>query len=383
VNLLAKLLPEQASTVAGGVDQLFYFLCALSIAVSLVIAGLIMFFAIRYRRRTRDPQPLKPVGITHADMRRLEYAWIGVPLLIFMGIFYWAAKIYANIATVPDNAMQIYIVGKQWMWKAQHVSGRREINELHVPLGTAVKLTMTSEDVIHSFYVPAFRVKADVLPGRYTTLWFEATKTGEFHLFCAEYCGTKHSAMIGKIVVMEPKDFQAWLGGAAEGSLSAAGEKLFSQLGCPTCHMGAETRERGPDLRGLFGKEVTLQGGEVVVADESYLRESILDPRKRVVAGYQPLMPTYVAQLNEEKIIQLIAYIKSLARDEPGPGGRPEDGAAGQGAGGRGAGGADQGGGTAVPAPTDEPPPEPLPVPREPKGPPAPKAPKPPIPEAP
>jgi len=327
MNFLYRIFPEQASTVAGGYDALFYFLCALTFLVSLGIAIVIIYYAVRYRRKTKTPEPLRPVHLSQRDIHRMEYAWIGIPLVIFMGIFYWGAKLWASIKTPPDDAMQIYIVGKQWMWKSQHVSGRREINELHVPVGVPVKLTMTSEDVIHSFYIPAFRVKTDVLPGRYTELWFEATKTGEFHLFCAEYCGTKHSGMIGKIIVMEPKDFEVWLGGAGEGSLSEAGERMFTQLRCNTCHTG-DSQARAPDLEGLYGSEVTLGSGDVVVADESYLRESILEPAKKVVAGYQPIMPPYAAQLSEEKVIQLIAYIKSLkGRGPPAPdaGASPSD----------------------------------------------------------
>ncbi len=298
--------------MAERVDMLFYFLCTVSTIVGLLISAAIIFFAVRYRQRPGDEtKPYKGVGISHQDMQRMEVLWIGAPLVVFLIIFWWAAQIFAATQTPPDNAMQIYVVGKQWMWKTQHISGRREINELHVPVGQPVKLTMTSEDVIHSFYIPAFRVKTDVLPGRYTTLWFEATEVGEFHLFCAEYCGTKHSEMIGKVVVMEPKAFETWLGGGKGGSLAEAGEKEFTSLGCNTCHNDKDNA-RGPQLKGLFGKHVQLNGGHKVLVDESYLRESILDPAKKVVAGYQPIMPSYVAQLNEEKVIELIAYIRSL-----------------------------------------------------------------------
>lgn len=311
MNPLSKLFPEQASTMAGRVDSLFYFLCGVSIIVAAVLAGLIAYFAFRYRSKGGKPKPMRGVGVTAAEMKRIEILWIGGPLIIFLIIFYWGAKLYASMSTPPEDAMQVYVVGKQWMWKAQHNSGQREINELHVPLGRPVKLTMTSEDVIHSFYVPAFRVKADVLPGRYTTLWFEATKTGEYHLFCAEYCGTKHSGMVGKIIVMEPKDFQQWLSGGSGGTLAEAGEKLFSEVGCTTCHR-EDAQGRGPVLHGIFGKKVQLTGGHTVVVDETYLRTSILEPNKQVVAGYQPVMPTYVSQLNEEKVIQLIAFLKTL-----------------------------------------------------------------------
>jgi len=211
----------------------------------------------------------------------------------------------------------VYIVGKQWMWKFQHAEGQREIDELHVPLGRPVRLTMTSEDVIHSFFVPAFRVKQDVLPGRYTTTWFNATRQGTYHLFCAEYCGTQHSGMIGQVVVMEPTQYEMWLGaGAVGGSLSSAGEKLFQDLACNSCHTG-DAQARGPNLQGLFGRSVALEGGGTTVADESYIRESVLDPRAKIAAGYQPIMPTYEGLVTEEQLLALVAYLKSLARPTP------------------------------------------------------------------
>jgi cytochrome c oxidase subunit 2 len=308
---MKQIMPDQASSIAGLVDLLFYFLCGVSILVSLLIVLLILVFAVRYRQRGTVREAMRAVGVSASEMKRIEFIWIGVPLVVFMAIFYWGASLYAAMNTPPADSMQVFVVGKQWMWKVQHLGGRREINELHVPVGRVVKLTMTSEDVIHSFYVPAFRVKNDVLPGRYTTLWFEATKVGEYHLFCAEYCGTKHSQMVGKVVVMEARDFQAWLGEGSSGSLAGAGEKLFNDLGCNTCHTG-DSRARGPELRGLFGKRVKLVDGSEALADESYLRESILTPQKRVVAGYQAIMPSYVAQLDEEKVIQLIAYLKTM-----------------------------------------------------------------------
>jgi cytochrome c oxidase subunit 2 len=211
----------------------------------------------------------------------------------------------------PDNAMQIYVVGKQWMWKIQHMEGRREINELHVPVGRPIRLTMTSEDVIHSFYMPAFRTKLDVVPGRYGELWFEPTKTGKFHLFCAEYCGTKHSGMIGSVYVMEPQEYQAWLSGSGEGSLAQSGQKLFEDLACNNCHKSDGTG-RCPNLTGLFGSKVQLTDGRVVTMDESYIRESILTPASKVVAGYQPIMPTFQGLVTEENVLQLVEYIKSI-----------------------------------------------------------------------
>jgi cytochrome c oxidase subunit 2 len=242
----------------------------------------------------------------------LELMWSIIPFGIAMVIFAWSANVYFNMARPPDESMEIYAVGKRWMWKFQHIGGRREINELHVPIGRPVKVTMTSEDVIHDLYLPNFRVKADVIPGRYSTIWFEATKRGEYHLFCAEYCGTKHSAMIGRVVVMEPTEYQAWLsGGGGEMSLAARGERMFQELACHTCHL-PDASGRGPSLQGLFGSQVKLADGRTVTADEGYVRESILNPQAKLVAGYQPLMPTFQGLVNEEALMGLIEYVKSL-----------------------------------------------------------------------
>jgi cytochrome c oxidase subunit 2 len=216
---------------------------------------------------------------------------------------------------IPDGALDIYVVGRQWMWKIQHTEGRREINELHVPVGQPIKLTLASQDVIHSFYIPAFRVKADVVPGRYTSMWFEATKAGEYHLFCAEYCGTQHSGMIGRVVAMEPKDFESWLGGGTGESPVEAGETLFTRFDCVNCHQTG-ARQRAPQLAGLYGRNVLLQDGSRVRFDEVYIRESIITPNAKIVAGYQPLMPTYRGQISEEQILQIIAYIRSLTPPE-------------------------------------------------------------------
>jgi cytochrome c oxidase subunit II len=220
--------------------------------------------------------------------------------------------VFFDMYRPPVGAMEIFIVGKQWMWKAQHADGQREINELHVPVGRPVKLIMGSEDVIHSYYIPAFRVKADVIPGRYNTLSFTATKPGRYHLFCAEYCGTKHSGMIGWVTAMDPTDFQAWLGGNT-GAMSpvAAGAKLFQDLACNTCHL-PDGKGRGPVLSGIFGSSVPLQGGGAVTVDEAYVRESIVNPQAKVVAGFQPIMPTFQGLVTEEQLLQLIAYIHSL-----------------------------------------------------------------------
>jgi cytochrome c oxidase subunit II len=257
--------PHEASAQAGQVDAIYFFMVAVTAFFSVLIAGLIVTFAIRYRRRHQHE-----VGVGIHGSIALELLWTFIPLGIAMVMFAWGAKVFFDLYRPPVGAMEIFIVGKQWMWKAQHVDGHREINELHVPVGRPVKLIMGSEDVIHSYYIPAFRVKADVIPGRYNSLWFTATKPGRYHLFCAEYCGTRHSGMIGWVTAMEPSDFQAWLGGGGSAAASpvAAGEKLFNDLACNTCHM-ASGQGRGPVLTGIFGKPVQLVGGATVTVDES------------------------------------------------------------------------------------------------------------------
>jgi cytochrome c oxidase subunit 2 len=304
---MPPLFPERASTMAPRVDALYFFLLGIAIFFGLLIAGLIVYFAVKYRRRS--PQA---VGASIHGGLLLEITWTVVPFLITLVIFVWGASVFVAMATPPEEAVSVYVVGKQWMWKFQHLDGTREIDELHVPLGRAVKLIMTSEDVIHDLYVPAFRMKADVLPGRYTTEWFEATRPGRYRLFCAEYCGTQHSHMIGEIVVMDATEYQSWLsGGAPEGSLASAGEKLFQDLACITCHR-SDAQGRGPVLQGLFGKTVHLQGGATVVADEAYIRESILNPAAKITAGFQPIMPSFQGLISEEQLLELIEYIKSL-----------------------------------------------------------------------
>jgi len=303
-----RVFPEAASTMAGQVDVLYYFLIAVSVFFVCLIFFLIYLFAVRYRRRSEDDIPKEIPGLL-----KLELVWSIIPLILVMVAFAWGATLYFDTYTPPDDALEIYVVGKQWMWHIQHPTGQREINELHVPVGQPVKLTMATEDVIHSFYVPAFRVKKDVVPGRYTTMWFEATLPGEYHLFCAEYCGTKHSEMGGRIVVMEPADYQNWLSGA-EGNepLEVVGEKKFQQLACHTCHTD-KPNARGPSLVGVFGKPVQLKSGETVIVDEEYIRESILNPNKKIAAGYKPVMPTFKGQISEVGLLQITAYIKSLA----------------------------------------------------------------------
>ncbi|GIW40241.1 MAG: cytochrome c oxidase subunit 2 [Candidatus Binatia bacterium] len=301
------LFPETASTMARRVDALFFFLLGVSGFFALLIAVLVVVFAIRFRRG-RSPEPAKIPGSW-----LLEAVWTLVPFGLAMVMFVWSARIYVDMFEPPEDALEVFVVGKQWMWKVQHLEGRREINELHVPVGRPVKLTMTSEDVIHSFYVPAFRLKNDVLPGRYTTLWFEATRTGTYHLFCAEYCGTEHSRMVGRVVVLEPDEFERWLEGeGATETVVARGEQLFRELGCASCHAEV-SGARGPSLRGLFGSRVELADGRVVVADEAYVRESILDPQAKIVRGYEPVMPTFSGLVDEEGLLALVAYVRSLA----------------------------------------------------------------------
>jgi cytochrome c oxidase subunit 2 len=306
-----RWLPEQASTVAGQVDALFLFL----VVVSAFFAGLIFFlvfvFALKYRRRSEDERP----KAIHGSLV-LELFWTIVPLGIVVPIFLWGAYLFFVMSQPPAAATEIYVVGKQWMWKLQHPGGQREINELHVPIDRPIKLTMTSEDTIHSFFVPAFRVKRDVVPGKYTSAWFQATKVGEYYLFCAQYCGTSHAVMGGRIVVMDPADYERWLtGSVAEESLPAAGERLFSRLGCNTCHR-ADGAGRGPSLVGRFGKAEKLASGETVRVDETYVRESILTPQAKLVAGYPPIMPTFRGLVTEDGLLQLLAYVKSLQMEE-------------------------------------------------------------------
>lgn len=313
------LFPEQASTVAPMTDNLYFFMVGITIFLSTGIFLAILLFAIKYRRRSEDQVPVQYEGPPG-----LEIAWTLIPLGIVMVMFAWGAHVFFAASTPPRDAMQIYGVGKQWMWKLQHMEGHREINELHVPVGVPVRVTLTSEDVIHSFYVPDFRIKTDVLPGRYTTAWFEATKPGSYRLYCAEYCGTKHSGMIGWIHAMEPQDYQAWLSGSAtEGSMAAGGQRLFEDLGCASCHL-PDGRGRGPNLAGLFGSTVQLAGGGTVTADAAYIRESILAPNARIVAGYQPIMPTFQGLVTEEGITQLVEYIRSLGQQPAPAAGAPQ-----------------------------------------------------------
>ena len=307
-----SFFPDLASTFAWQVDALYILLVVLTVIFTAGVFAAIVYLAIKYRRRSDDERP-KPI---HGSIP-LELAWSIIPLFMAMGVYVLGADLYFRIYRPPTEALDIYVVGKQWMWKVQHSQGKREINELHVPIGQPVRLTMASEDVIHSFFIPAFRTKKDVVPGRYTTMWFEASQLGEFHLFCAEYCGTEHSTMIGKVTVMEAVDYQNWLGGTSgkAETMVQAGKRQFDQLGCHTCHKETSSG-RGPSLLGVFGKPVLLETGGEAMVDEDYLRESILNPQAKIVQGYKPIMPTFQGQISEETLLQILTYIQSLGATE-------------------------------------------------------------------
>ncbi len=308
------LAPEQASNFAPSVDSLMVYITAICLFFAVLITAAIIFFFFKYRRAHPEQ-----VGVPiHGDMR-LETAWIAVPLLLALTMFGWGAVVYVDYRRAPMDTLDIYVIAKQWMWKAQQPTGLKEINELHVPVGRDVKLILASEDVIHDFSVPAFRVKMDVVPGHYNTMWFRPTKAGRYHFFCSQYCGTNHAVMRGWVTVMEPAEYAAWLSGASEGNENpvVAGEKLFAEKACITCHL-SDGRGRAPSLNGLYGAKVLLADGSTVTADDAYIRESILDPKAKIVAGYQPLMPTFQGQLTEEQILNLTAYIKSL-QSQPVP----------------------------------------------------------------
>jgi cytochrome c oxidase subunit II len=301
------LFPPQASTTAQQVDWLFFALTGVTLFFCTVVFVPILYFAIKYRRGSKADR-------SHAwsGSLLLESGWTLLPLLIAIGLFGWGAVIYFRMERPPPDALQVQVVGRQWMWKLQHAEGKREINELHIPVGQTVALTMTSQDVIHSFYIPAFRMKQDVLPGTYTSEWFKATTPGEYHLFCAEYCGTSHSGMIGRVVVMEPLEYEKWLNtGASTETTAVAGGRLFRERGCSGCH-SANSQFHAPLLEGIYRKPVALADGSTTQADDPYLRDSILLPAKQISAGYENIMPSYAGQLSEEEIMELVAYLKSI-----------------------------------------------------------------------
>lgn len=302
------LFPEQASTFAAEVDALYFFIVAVSAFFTLAVSAAVLVFAIKYRRRHAGE-----VGAHIEGSLPLELTWSIIPTIISMVMFIWGAKLFYEMRRPPAEAMQIYAVGKQWMWKFQHIGGQREINELHVPAGQPIRVLVTSEDVLHDLYIPAFRTKIDAIPGRYSALWFEATKPGRYTIFCAEYCGTKHSGMTGTVVVMEPAQYQAWLGGGGpEGTMAERGARLFQDLACNSCHLDSG-QGRGPSLKDIIGTQVELVSGGTATVDEAYLRESILNSQAKVVRGFTPLMPTFQGLISEEGLAALIEHIKSLS----------------------------------------------------------------------
>lgn len=306
-----SIFPPRASTMAGELDALYMFLVVVSAVMTFLIFFFVFFFAVKYRRRSPDDPIPKPIHGSNL----LEITWSVIPFGFMLIMFVWGTKLYYEEYTPPaQNTLDIYVTAKQWMWKVQYPGGQREINELHVPTGRPVKVTLASEDVIHSFFVPAFRVKHDVVPGHYETVWFQATQPGRYHLFCAEYCGTNHSKMGGWVTVMEPAAYEAWLSGGATGaSMVEQGATLFQQYGCVNCHV-LDQKGRCPSLRNVFGHAVQLDDGRTVIADEAYLRESILNPNAKIVATYKrDVMPVFQGQVSEDGLLQLIVYIKSLS----------------------------------------------------------------------
>lgn len=308
-----RVFPEQASTLAPHMDVFYLFMVALTTFFCIVIPAAILYFSIKYRRRPGNEEARRVPTST-----ALELTWTIIPFFIVIFIFFWGSRLYFMHANDDPNALEILTTGKKWMWKFQHKNGRREINDLHIPVNTPVRLKMASEDVIHSMFIPDFRAKQDVMPGRFTYFNFEATKPGVYHLFCNQYCGTDHSRMIGKVYVMEEADYQKWLGGYSGETPEQVGEALFTSLACITCHSG-DSSMRGPVLNGIFGSQVALEGGSVVEIDDDYLRESILNPEAKIVAGYQPLMPSFKGMVTQEQVNALIAYIKSMPTSKAAP----------------------------------------------------------------
>jgi len=302
----SALFPAEASTISPYTDALYVFLLLMTIVGMLLVCVLVFGFSIRYRRE-KNPVATQVEGST-----LLEATWTIIPLAIFLVTFVWGALLYFRIYDPPANAMNIYVVGKQWMWKAEHPGGQHEINALHVPTGRPVQLTMISQDVFHSFSIPDFRVKREVIPGRYTTVWFEATEPGTYHIFCTQYCGTQHSGMIGEVTVLTPDNYEKWTRESTSGmSLAQNGERLFASMGCNACHSGTAAA-RGPNLAGVYGSKLTLTNGNQVLVNDAYLRDAILNPSQHVTAGFAPIMPTYQGQISEDGLIDLVEYIKNL-----------------------------------------------------------------------
>ena len=302
------LYPEQASNFAPNVDALMAYITAVCLFFAVAITAAIILFFFKYHRK-------KPgdIGVPIHGDSRLEALWLVIPAVLALTMFAGGAVIYVQFRRPPLNTLDIYVIGKQWMWKSQQPSGLKEINELHVPIGRDVKLIMASEDVIHNFSIPAFRTKMDVVPGHYNTMWFRPTRTGRYHFFCSQYCGTNRAIMGGWVTVMEPSEYATWLSGSSSAAIDpvVAGEKLFAEKACNTCHY-PDGKGRAPSLNGLYGKKVQLADGSTVTADDAYIRESILNPNAKIVAKYQPLMPSFQGQLTEEQLLGLMSYVKSL-----------------------------------------------------------------------
>jgi cytochrome c oxidase subunit 2 len=307
-----QFLPEQASTIGREVDYIFWGLMAISAFMTLGLFAVITFFLIRYRSTSDAKRTMSRLSPTY-----LEVTWTATPIVIFIGLFIWGALVFAKASKPPPGSLPIYVVGLQWYWDVRHENGRQEIGDLHVPVGQPVQLIMTSTDVIHDYFIPAFRIKRDVLPGKYTTQWFTATKPGKYRIFCNQYCGTKHGLMTGYLYAMQPEDYETWLstsgGGPPVESLAQSGARLFRQYSCSGCH-GANSSVHAPSLTGIYGHPVPLQGGEFVTADDQYLRDSILKPDSQIVAGYKAIMPSFQKQISEQDVIALVAYIKSLSQ---------------------------------------------------------------------
>ena len=303
------VFPPEASKIAPQMDALLFFITLVSLIGLTIVVLLVVCFSILYNKKRH------PVAVQIEGSTLLEATWTIIPLGLFLIMFVWGALIYFRVFTPPANAMNIYVVGKQWMWKIEHPGGQHEINSLHIPINEPVQLTLISQDVFHSFSIPAFRVKREAIPGRYTTVWFEATKVGTYHLFCTQYCGTNHSQMIGDVVVMTPDDFKAWLASSTSGaSLAQNGERLFASLSCNACH-NTRPDARGPSLVNVYGSKLTLANGETTLVDDAYLRQAILNPSQHITQGYAPIMPTYQGQVSEEGVIALVEYIKHLDSD--------------------------------------------------------------------
>ena len=302
----SALFPREASTIAPYMDALYFFLIGMTITGLVLVLAIILTFSLRYRRQVH------PVATQIEGSTLLEATWTIIPLGIFLVCFVWGALLYFRIYNPPTNAMNIYIVGKQWMWKAEHPGGQHEIDALHVPTGVPIQLTMISQDVFHSFSVPDFRIKREVIPGRYSTVWFQATTPGTYHIFCTQYCGTNHSQMIGEVTAMSPEDYKKWTEGSTSGmSLAQNGERLFASMGCNACHSG-NAAARGPSHAGVYGSTLQLANGQSAQVNEAYLRDAILNPSQHVTAGYSPIMPTYQGQISEDGLIDIVEYLKTL-----------------------------------------------------------------------